>query len=76
LPDSSVADPHHFGKLDSDPDPQQNVHGSATLEQTFVLPCLVSLQVFPDEVDEPAADLLDVVQGEVYANLCSLFPHC
>jgi hypothetical protein len=36
---------------------------------------LVSLQVFPDEEDEPAADLLDVVQGEVYANLCSLFPH-
>ncbi len=37
---------------------------------------LISLQVFPDEVDEPAADLPDVVQGEVYANLCSLFPHC
>jgi hypothetical protein len=31
--------------------------------------------VFPDEDDEPAAELLDVVQGEVYANLCSLFPH-
>ncbi len=31
--------------------------------------------MFPDEEDEPAADLLDVVQGEVYANLCSLFPH-
>jgi hypothetical protein len=36
----------------------------------------LSLQVFPEEEDEPAADLLDVVQGEVYANLCSLFPHC
>jgi hypothetical protein len=37
---------------------------------------LVSLQVFPEEEDEPAGDLLDVVQREVYANLCSLFPHC
>ncbi len=36
---------------------------------------LISLQVFPEEEDEPAADLLDVEQREVYANLCSLFPH-
>jgi hypothetical protein len=49
--------------------------GTFLIIATFV--ALVSLQVFPDEEDEPAAaELLDVVQGEVYANLCSLFPHC
>ncbi len=48
--------------------------GTFLIIATFV--ALVSLQVFSDEEDEPAADLLDVVQGEVYANLCSPFPHC
>ncbi len=36
---------------------------------------VLPLQVFPEQEDEPAAELLDVEQGEVYANLCSLFPH-
>jgi hypothetical protein len=48
--------------------------GSFPIIATFV--ALVPLQVFPEEEDELAADLLDVEQGEVYANLCSLFPHC
>ncbi len=48
--------------------------GTFLLIAIFV--ALVSLQVFPEEEDEPAAELLDVVQGEVYANLCSPFPHC
>jgi hypothetical protein len=35
---------------------------------------VLSLQVFPDEEDEPAADLLDVEQGEVCAKVSSLDP--
>ncbi len=74
MPDISVADPHHFGKLD--PGIRIRNKMSRICNTGTNICCLVlSLQAFPDEEDEPAAELLDVEQGEVYANLCSLFPH-